>query len=306
MSRGALLEHLNLNVIDGDTARKFYVDVLGGKVNPETTNKRQVHVNFGLSQFHLPFKRNAKLMDPVKEAQVWNGDVSLVTSMSRSDFLARVDNAKNVEKIDVSDKHITIRGPYGNVFRVSKFQDLVELDLSSKYRCHAGGYSSTIILSQARHYVLKSNAEKIARYYKNVLGLKIIQHEKGVSVPFCVPGQKVQQLLTYEENDKKADSSPDAYDRMEKRGYHVAIYFDSHEKFLRAFDRCERLKNIYVNKRFIGMAPEFASSVTRKQADETAQFRIKDLRDPKTNELALVLEHEIRSPRHRCCPFVSK
>jgi len=71
MSRGALLEHLNLNVIDGDTARKFYVDVLGGKVNPETTNKRQVHVNFGLSQFHLPFKRNAKLMDPVKEAQVY-------------------------------------------------------------------------------------------------------------------------------------------------------------------------------------------------------------------------------------------
>lgn len=154
--------------------------------------------------------------------------------------------------------------------------------------------------------MLPSNAEKIARYYRKVLGFEVVQEGKGiVSIPFCLPDEKMQQqMLTFEDNEKKADAKPDAYDRIEKRGYHVAIYFDSHEKFLAAFDRCERLGNIYENKRFVGMAPEFASSMTRKQADETGQFRVKDLIDPKTKELALVLEHEIRSPKHRCCPFV--
>ena len=39
-----------------------------------------------------------------------------------------------------------------------------------------------------------------------------------------------QQMLTFEDNEKK-DAKPDAYDRIEKRGYRGDL-FDSHEKFL--------------------------------------------------------------------------
>ena len=307
MSTGALLEHLNLNVIDKETARAFYVDVLGGAMNPITTNQRQVHVNFGISQFHLPFKRTAKLMDPVVDAQEWNGDVSLSTTMSKSELLSRAEKSKYAKVIEVSSDFVKIQGPYGNIFSLFFLKQENVPDLKSKYRCHAGGYAATVLLNRARHFVLPSNAEKIAGYYRDVLGFKVVQDRKGiVKIPFGLPGVKMQQqMLIFEENEEEADSKPDAYDRIEKRGYHVAIYFDSHDKFLSAFDRCQRLGNIYENKRFVGMAPEFASSMTRKQADETGQFRIKDLIDPKTKELALVLEHEIRSPRHRCCPFVT-
>lgn len=45
LPRLALLDHINLNVPDRDMATSFYVQALGGQINPETTNARQVHVN---------------------------------------------------------------------------------------------------------------------------------------------------------------------------------------------------------------------------------------------------------------------
>ena len=136
MSKGALLEHLNLNVID-KAARAFYVDVLGGALNPSTTNKRQVHVNFGLSQFHLPFKRTAKLMDPVVDAQEWNGDVSLSTTMSKKELLSRAEKSKHAKVIEVSSDFVRIQGPYGNMFSLSFLKQNVS-DLKGKYKCHDG------------------------------------------------------------------------------------------------------------------------------------------------------------------------
>ena len=137
MSKGALLEHLNLNVIDKETARAFYVDVLGGALNPSTTNKRQVHVNFGLSQFHLPFKRTAKLMDPVVDAQEWNGDVSLSTTMSKKELLSRAEKSKHAKVIEVSSDFVRIQGPYGNMFSISFLKQNMP-DLKGKYKCHDG------------------------------------------------------------------------------------------------------------------------------------------------------------------------
>ena len=42
---------------------------------------------------------------------------------------------------------------------------------------------------------------------------------------------------------------------------------------------------------------------SEREAHERGQFRVKDLRDPRSGALGLVLEHEMRSPRHIRCPF---
>ena len=41
----AVFEHINLNILDHDTAFDFYVTGLGGKVNEPSTNKFQLHIN---------------------------------------------------------------------------------------------------------------------------------------------------------------------------------------------------------------------------------------------------------------------
>uniref|UniRef100_A0A7S2BKH3 VOC domain-containing protein n=1 Tax=Pycnococcus provasolii TaxID=41880 RepID=A0A7S2BKH3_9CHLO len=52
-----LLEHVNLNVPDRRKAYEFYVNRLGGAVHPNGTLQSQLHVNFGVCQFHLPFAK---------------------------------------------------------------------------------------------------------------------------------------------------------------------------------------------------------------------------------------------------------
>ena len=76
----ALLEHVNLNITDRDTAYEFYVTGLGGVVQPVSTNDRQLHVNAGASQFHLLLKSSyIEGVVPVEEAQVWAGHIELWT-----------------------------------------------------------------------------------------------------------------------------------------------------------------------------------------------------------------------------------
>ena len=60
----SLLEHVNLNIPDEATARAFYIDGLGGVVNPRSSNNRQLHVNAGCSQFHLLHRQSPRATDP--------------------------------------------------------------------------------------------------------------------------------------------------------------------------------------------------------------------------------------------------
>ena len=100
------------------------------------------------------------------------------------------------------------------------------------------------------------------------------------------------------------DAGPaDAYDDCIQAQYHLALYLPSAVQFSRAFTRAEQLGVIYVNQRFQGGPPEFASSVTLEEAMASGQFRVKNLVDPETGHLGLTLELEVRSPTHRCFPF---
>ena len=80
-----LLEHLNLTVADKDVAIAFYVDGLGCQLNSKTNNERITHVNFGLSQFHLPHS------SAPDTAQTWAGVIHLITTEPLSDIADRVN-----------------------------------------------------------------------------------------------------------------------------------------------------------------------------------------------------------------------
>ena len=86
-------------------------------------------------------------------------------------------------------------------------------------------------------------------------------------------------------------------------GYHLALYLPSTEAFSRAYSRAHAARLVYANPRFEGGPLEFASAMTWAEAEACGQFRVKDLRDPSTSELGLVLELEVRSPSHCSCPI---
>ena len=52
-----------------------------------------------------------------------------------------------------------------------------------------------------------------------------------------------------------------------------------------------------------GGPPEFGNAMSHALAMSCGQFRVRDLRDPASGELGLMLELEVRSPRHISCPL---
>ena len=94
--RPTLLEHLNLNIPSEATAREFYVDGLGGVVNPRSSNARQLHINVGASQFHLLHRLSVRGMEPVDVGQVWAGHVELWTTEDLAEVLERFDGNRPV------------------------------------------------------------------------------------------------------------------------------------------------------------------------------------------------------------------
>ena len=80
------------------------------------------------------------------------------------------------------------------------------------------------------------------------------------------------------------------------------IVYLGDEAFELAFQRCDAAGLVWVNPRFEGGPAEFASAATREEALRCGQFRLKDLRDPGSGELCLVLEHEVRSTQHKSFP----
>lgn len=107
-------------------------------------------------------------------------------------------------------------------------------------------------------------------------------------------------------NQACARRSQDSYGIVERARYHVCIYLPSEGDFEAAFRRADAAGAVFVNQRFLGGAPEFSSAVTWAEANACKQFRIKDMRDPQSKRLVLALEHEVRSPLHRCCPVGKK
>ena len=371
-----LLEHVNLNAPDGGLAKAFFADGLGAGVHPtrdgtRAENRKLLHVNLGLSQFHVPTVRgNAKgLRDPVRVPQVWSGTLELLTSeplravaarlspnpaavatleglvaagdaRGMADFLKRGGTQSALGSVlaqcgvAVSEEESTedegyqlrVRGPFGNAFvlRAAPAQ-LTGAALAASAGAHPGGSRAPlglVALARATHAVRPACAARVAAFYRDVLGVPCACEGGRAVVAFgrddgdasnadTWPHARAwppQQLVFEERDDAPA---ADAYDKdNDAKGYHVCLYLASHDAFVAAFKRAARVGAVYVNPRFEGGGKKgnkgMASAATLEDAVASAQFRVKDLKDPRSGVLGLVLEHEVRSPRHAACPFARR
>ena len=290
-----LLEHVNLNVPDADAARDFYVHGLGGMENPVGTNARQLHVNVGASQFHLPFKASFKQNEPVSVPQVWPGSIVLWTSEELQEVQARLGAAATV-KADTDGK-IELRCicPWGNVLTLRQ----APADFSVVGR-HHGGHSRLVAMPSVVVEVRPGAAVGIMRFYTLVLGCPARVHNRVGGTRCCTVAFDDDQMLHFEESETAP--ALDAYNHEEAFASHVCIYLATDDAFAAAFERCLAAGVIYVNQRFEGGPLEFASATTWEEARACGQFRLKDMVDVTTGEVALVMEHEVRSPRHKSCP----
>jgi len=298
-----LLEHVNLNIPDRDVAHAFYVDGLGGRLNTKATNFRQVHVNAGLSQFHLLTERSIRNKDKVTIAQRWPGRLELLSSEALDAVRARIAAlgypCTSVPAVEEGEG-LGIDGPWGNQFVLRRTPQPVA-DAITAAGSHADGTNTLVALSRVVHACRPGHAPIIAAFYRDILGIAVDVTAGAACVRFSAGGHLPPQELRFEENEDAP--APDAYDAEESAAVHLALYLPTQEAFEAAFDRCAAAGLVYVNERFEGGPLEFSSAHTREEAIACGQFRVKDCVDPASGVKGLVLEHEVRSTAHRSCPL---
>lgn len=301
-----LLEHINLSIPDIEIGRKFYVQGLGGKEVPKDANgiinNRLLHVNLGVSQMHLPCK-NFKTGEILKP-QVIDGFIHLITDEDLNIVKNRLDSLFNFSlKIIIlvqkdGDNKLQITCPYGNIFILTKLKAM-EGNAIRKLGSHPGGTGKLLGIKKVHFFTQPNSISQIAIFYKQVFGIspKVERNICVIDFPFA------GQTLSFEE---KESCSLNKYDEDETKKYHIAIYVANQDKFEQAFSRANEINGIFVNPQFEGMPIEFASSTTIQEIRESFQFRLKDIRliDDDKNTIA-TLEHEVRSPYHKCFPLLN-
>ena len=293
-----LFEHINLNVPDVELARAFYVRGLGGQENPVGTNARQLHINMGSSQLHLPFRASIANNEPVEVAQVWPGEVMLWTNEALEAVRARLADvcpsaAPHFRGTDNGE--LCCICPWGNRFVLQRAP--TGYSVAGE---HAGGSAGLVAMPLVTMPIPTGRAEAIARFYSLILGCSARLVGNGC----CEVGFNGQQTLRFEEIE---DAPPvDAYDHNEAAASHICIYLESDAAFTAAFERANAANLLFVNPRFEGGPPEFASAASWEEATACGQFRLKDMVDVSNGSLGLVLEHEVRTPSHKSCPLKAR
>lgn len=296
-----LLEHINLNVPCEATARAFYVDGLGGVVNPRSSNSRQLHINVGASQFHLPHRLSVRGMEPVEAAQVWAGHTELWTVEDLGELHSRLPGAELVGAGDAL--HIRCQCPWGNRLEVRRAPEGF-----APVGAHAGGWEKIVAMPRIVHLVRPGMAPCIAAFWVQIIGCDAATAPGRCSVAFASV-ESVEsaesgagQQLVFEES--AAAPPRDAYDVLERHAYHLAFYLPTAAAFRAAFEAAAAAGLLYANARFEGGPPEFASAMTWPDAHACGQFRVKELRGAApSDEVGLVLELEVRAPTHVSCPL---
>jgi catechol 2,3-dioxygenase-like lactoylglutathione lyase family enzyme len=357
LGEALLLEHVNLNIPHDSLglASQFYIDALGGALNPRSTNERQLHVNIGASQLHLPHRLSVQTGEPCVTPQVWCGAITLWTSEPLDEVYRRVEalHARETAGGDEANRlwarpalfapasgarRLLCTCPWGNSY------DIVgaPIDFVPAGQ-HPGGSHGLRAMPRVSHHVRKGAVARLQIFWVDILGcaagLDEVPVSGGVlghasSTARCTVRFVSGQELVFVE----AEDAPtaNAYDTDEAAGYHLALYLPTHAAFEAAFRRAQAAGLLFENPRFVGGPIEFASAMTWEEADDAAQFRIKDLgrsdgirtaaqkdscgaagaSDSPTRltaprskdrvaEAALVLELEVRSPAHVCCPLDS-
>lgn len=324
-----LLEHINLNIPSQTTAREFYVG-LGGAINPVSTNWRQLHINIGASQWHLLHSLSRPDATPPGEAvqvpQTWPGFAVLWTTEPlprMRDRLARIRATSPptgpppvsrdavgmgyglelgwpmAPMLSADGTRLQCSCPWGNRYEVRAAPAGFAPE-----GMHPGGTGTLVALRQLVHPIQAGAgaAAALVNFFTEVLGMpSTLSSDAMLDTPSCVVPFASGQTLEFVE----AEDAPaaDAYVRDEPgAGYHLACYTASHKAFETAFAAAERAGCLYKNERFEGGRPEFGNAMMREVALGCGQFRVRDVRDA-NGRLVLMLELEVRSPRHISCPL---
>jgi len=166
---------------------------------------------------------------------------------------------------------------------------------------HPGGTGMVLHLPEARLRVAPGTAVGLASWYRKFLGANVVETTGRCEVEFgCSVGWS-QRLVFEEDPSVEIPQEDDLGPETEK--YHICVYVDSNQSFKQCFTRARDAQLIFVNERFEGGPVEFASATTWAEAHDCGQFRVRDIRDPDSAVLLLRLEHEIRSPSHKCFPL---
>lgn len=303
-SRIVLLEHVNLNITDEALAKSFYVETLGFAFNPKgsaalSTNgeRRQLHVNAGLSQLHLCFCDVEGT--PLETPQTLTGRIGLGVE-SIDAVASRLSEAHaSFEVMDPPDgeRCIVATAPNNNIFCISQISATREE--VSALGGHSGGLGEQALsMPFVELECQPGTAQGIAAFYTEVFGAPTTT-DGGTSSGFesChvfVGDEVAPQEIRFVENP--AAPSKRDYEERESKAYHIAVYVGI-EDFQWVFDKAAEKGLVWVNPRFVA-----DSALSWEEASRQQQFRIRDITDV-NGELLLQLEHEVRSTAHPSCPL---
>jgi hypothetical protein len=239
--------HVNVCITDQHHGTDFYVTGLGYTRDPFlNTGSGNMWINVGMSQFHLP----------MGSPDVLRGVVGLV-SPDREALLDRLAKVRKSKKLD------------GTKFDFRESNDCVETVCPWGNRIHVHTPDAerfgrvTLGMPYVRFDVRPGTAERIARFYREVLKAPAEVHKNGAGPEARVQVGE-QQYFYFRETD--APEQP--YDK-----HHVQIYITD---FSGPYQKLLDLGLITIE-------------------DNQYQYRFKDVIDLDTREVLFTVEHETRS-----------
>ncbi len=193
----ALMDHINLQVVDQQTAVLFYVAGLGFTRDPYmTVGVEHMWINVGKQQFHLPARG--------KPEQVIPGHIGIVISNLEllQGRLKAVQESLKGSKFawSIEDDHVSVTCPWGNHFRcyepATRFGDMA------------------LGIAYIEFLVKPDAAGGIARFYQQAMRApSVVESENGVAVARVEIGHN--QKLLFRETEEEIPP----YD-----GHHIAVY----------------------------------------------------------------------------------
>jgi hypothetical protein len=241
------LEHVNVTVPDQRLATLFYVSALGFTRDPYLmVGLENMWINMGRNQMHLP----------TAEPQRLRGTIGVVVP----------DLALLKERLERVQPSLE-----GTAFGFTDHGDFVSTTCpwGNRFRCHApaAAFGDTeLALSYVEFDVRPGSADKIARFYREIMGAPA-EATRRHGAPAATVNAGAGQRLYFRET---GDTIP-SYD-----GHHVQIYIgDFAAPYRRLLER----------------------ELISRETDEH-EWRFKHIVDIDTNQPLFTVEHEVRSLRH--------
>jgi catechol 2,3-dioxygenase-like lactoylglutathione lyase family enzyme len=243
------LEHVNVTVPDQQQATIFYIAGLGLTRDPYLmTGPTNMWVNVGRSQFHLP----------TGSAQVLRGHTGIVVP-NREALVRRLERTR--KRLE------------GTRFDFKEHEECVEATCpwGNRVRCYAPDQQRfgriTLGIVYVEFEVPKGTADRIARFYRNVMGARAAASDDNGTSRVARVEVGIGQNLMFRETDREIPPYDD---------HHIQIYVAD----------------------FSGPYAKLLDKGLISEESDQHQYRFKDLVDPETGEALFTIEHEVRSMRH--------